>query len=309
MFDNRPKEINYQRIAGLCFIGLYERRLPVSISRMIENAYDWEHLPHVHHSTFKEIDLVSDGEWGWRAITTQPDARRQHLELLVDKANSYWATTVLSGSAKGFEIHTQASQVTDREIDISVNFYLPKSFAKVLAFLSVCKRLLPSTVYRKIARKLGIARVEPEDTAKQSILKMLQSQYSVLYDEDELLMSGRQEAIDRRKNHQATELVEALCLGDVAELMQQIPKVVEFGKHRFVLNRWKGEWVVYGADCPHLLGPLQDAKIDQQGRITCPWHGYKFDLLTGQNCSNDNAGLATPPIVSVVDQKLILKPQ
>lgn len=313
MFDHRSNEIDYKRLDSLVFIGCYQRRLPVSISRMIENAYDWEHLPYVHQSTFQDIELVSDGDWGWQAITTQPDARRQHIELLVDKLKSYWATTVLSGDAKGFEIHTQATRVADNEIDIMVNFYLPQSFGKVLFFLNLCKRVMPFVLYRKIANKMGIARVKAGDTAKVSILKTLQSQYSVLYDEDEMLMTGRQQAIDRRKNQLSKESAEtalstkALSLGNVADLNKQLPKVFQFDKHRFVLNQWNGDWVIYGADCPHLLGPLKDATIDHQGKISCPWHGYRFDVLTGRNCSNDKAGLPHPPVASVVDGELIVK--
>ncbi|MGK0439526.1 MAG: hypothetical protein ACJATK_002486, partial [Paracoccaceae bacterium] len=129
MFDNRSTKIDYQRIDTLLFVGCYQRRLPVSITRMIENAYDWEHLPHVHESSFQAIELVNEGDWGWQAITTQPDSRRQYIELLLDKDECYWATTILSGGAKGFEIHTQATQVANREIDIRVNFYLPKPFS------------------------------------------------------------------------------------------------------------------------------------------------------------------------------------
>jgi nitrite reductase/ring-hydroxylating ferredoxin subunit len=328
MFDNRSTKIDYQRIDTLLFVGCYKRRLPVSITRMIENAYDWEHLPHVHESSFQAIELVNEGDWGWQAITTQPDSRRQYIELLLDKDQCYWATTILSGGAKGFEIHTQATQVANREIDISVNFYLPKPFSKVLTFLNIGQRFLPFSLYKQVASKLGVARLKRGDTAQASILKTLQSQYSVLYDEDELLMIGRQEAIDRRKSAKivgpsklkvlsSPEVLdsaealpndaEALSLGTEDELKQQLPKLVEFGKSRYVLNRWQHQWVIYAADCPHLLGPLQDAIIDQAGIITCPWHGYRFNVLTGQNCSSDKANLQPPPIVSLDGNELMLK--
>ena len=321
MFANRSTEIDYQGIDTLIFIGCYQRRLPVSLARMMENAYDWEHLPHVHESSFQAIELVSQGDWGWQAIVTLPSHQQQHLELLVDKSKNYWATTVLSGAAKGVEIHTQANHVADREVDISVNFYLPKSFAKVLMFLNIAGRALPFTLYKTVARKLGITRIARGDTTQTSILITLQAQYSVLYDEDELLMSGRQEALDRRRSAQAGapskleagssaesgSSAEALSLGTQTELKRHLPKLVEFGRHRYVLNRWQDQWVIYAADCAHLLGPLQGAEIDPAGIITCPWHGYRFSVLTGENCSSDKKNLRRPPIISVVDDELILK--
>ena len=33
-------------------VGTYRRVLPVNLERMFENALDWEHLPHLHSSSF-----------------------------------------------------------------------------------------------------------------------------------------------------------------------------------------------------------------------------------------------------------------
>jgi len=301
MFQNRLRTINYERLRGLCLIGEYRRRLPVSLTRMIENAYDWEHLPFVHSSSFKSIKVVEQGDWGWRAVATLPDSRLQHLELLLDKSNDYWATTVLSGDARGFEIHTRATEVQEREIDIQVQFYLPRAFTKVLWVLNLSKALLPFSAYKGIAKKLGVHRVAENQSPKDSILKALQRQYSILYDEDETLMSGRQHAIDYRKQSAKKAMPETLLVGTAEELIKQLPKVVEFGKQRFVINRWEGEWRVYSAECPHLLGPLEQAEIDQDGQITCPWHGYKFDIATGKSCAQKTSSLAKPPSLSELD--------
>ena len=88
--------------------------------------------------------------------------------------------------------------------------------------------------------------------------------------------------------------------------MKELPKLVQFGKHRYVVNRWKGEWVAYGADCPHRLGPLEASVIDKDGRVTCPWHGYQFDIITGDSCQSDVACLKSPPNLSIVDNDVIL---
>ncbi len=306
LFENRGKEIDYDRLGGLYFVGSYERRLPVSITRMMENAYDWEHLPYVHQSSFKRLVLHEQGEWGWRAIATLPDSRLQHLELLVDKPRNYWATTVLSGDAKGFEIHSHATQVSNHEIDVVINFYLPKAFSKVLIGLGIARHVLPFSLYKKLARKIGIHRVNAGDSPEVSILNALRYQYSLLYDEDEMLMTGRQEAIDRLKRQVNVEPPENLLVGNTEELLNQIPKLVQFGKHRYVINRWNEQWWVYSADCPHLLGPLEGSKIDSSGRITCPWHGYQFDIASGKSCSHTNSKLRTPPTISEEDGQLFL---
>jgi nitrite reductase/ring-hydroxylating ferredoxin subunit len=44
----------------------------------------------------------------------------------------------------------------------------------------------------------------------------------------------------------------------------------------------------HGTVCPHLGGPLEGAPL-ADGCITCPWHGYRFDVRTGRNA--DGRGL------------------
>src|SRR5258707_1257869 len=37
--------------------------------------------------------------------------------------------------------------------------------------------------------------------------------------------------------------------------------------------------------CPHAGGPLGEGTL--RGKtVTCPWHGWQFDVSTGQNCLN-----------------------
>jgi nitrite reductase/ring-hydroxylating ferredoxin subunit len=35
--------------------------------------------------------------------------------------------------------------------------------------------------------------------------------------------------------------------------------------------------------CPHRGGPLDAAPVEPDGCLTCPWHGYRFDLRTGRS--------------------------
>ena len=72
-FAGRPSEIDCSVTARLHFLGSYVRRIPSNLTRMMENAHDWEHLPFVHPSSFAAIAEVQSGGWGWRCKTALQD--------------------------------------------------------------------------------------------------------------------------------------------------------------------------------------------------------------------------------------------
>ena len=45
------------------------------------------------------------------------------------------------------------------------------------------------------------------------------------------------------------------------------------------------------AVCPHLGGPLDRAQVED-GCLVCPWHGYRFDVRTGECVSGHALRLA-----------------
>ncbi len=340
MYADRSKEIAYESLPRLFFLGEYTRRLPVSMARMMENAYDWEHLPYIHASTFESIHGFADGPWGWRArvvlrdessdrfnesagaVGADDQSRVQDVELLVDRSRNYWATTVLSGVGVGLQIHTQATSLAEREIEIAVRFYLPKSYARQLAFLGFLKRVLPHAAYAFVAHKAGLGQVRREATPAESLYTILEDQYALLYDEDLGLMSERQTALDRRAAGRAKnahrddereakagdgESVARLCIASLSELENATPHIVEWNQRRYCLNRWRGEWVIYAADCPHMLGPLEAATIDDDGIVSCPWHGYRFRVTTGESCDKSKAADLPPaPRIQIEDGRLYL---
>jgi len=274
----RPNEIDYDRIADLHYLGNYVRRLPTNMARMMENAYDWEHLPYVHPSSFASIDLIASGNWGWRARIGVPGAMEptyQMLDLLVDADMNYWVSTVYNGPGEGIEIHTQATTLNEEEIEVDVRFYLPEA---------------------------------PADSAtSEVILGYMQSQYATLYDEDIDLMQGRQSALeDRARWRQVQKSEHEILVGKLSDLDPDKPQTVETKTGRFCVRFWQGSWIAHSAVCPHQLGPLQESEIDAQGRITCPWHGYKFDLTTGQSEQASCAALPKAPDVIIRDGELYL---
>ena len=80
---------------------------------------------------------------------------------------------------------------------------------------------------------------------------------------------------------------EPVDLGPAAELDARLPLRAVFGGRSVVVARCADELVAYDALCPHALGPLDAAPLED-GRVTCPWHGKTFDVRTGSGCGADH---------------------
>lgn len=253
----RPNVVHHDDIKSLYYLGHYERKIAVSLQRMMENAHDWAHLPFVHSSSFASIALIDSGAWGWRAILGLPRGGHQLLDLRVDQ--HYWVSTVFAGFGEGIEIHTQASQYDEEYIHIDVRFYLPQ---------------------------------KPNIIMGPLILAYMKRQYKRLYDEDEGLMLSRQAALDRNKaSHDAPDIWTA----KLSDLDEAQTYNVTLSAGRFALRFYDGIWIVHSAICPHRLGPLAGQILDKDGILTCPWHGYKFNAQTGKSLQPQCGNLRPAP--------------
>jgi nitrite reductase/ring-hydroxylating ferredoxin subunit len=78
------------------------------------------------------------------------------------------------------------------------------------------------------------------------------------------------------------------------------PKYVEVAGVAVVLVR-AGESVYACSDvCTHQGGPLSEGKLSGT-RLACPWHGWMFDVKTGQ-CVMPSRGDAVPSYPARVDE-------
>jgi nitrite reductase/ring-hydroxylating ferredoxin subunit len=47
----------------------------------------------------------------------------------------------------------------------------------------------------------------------------------------------------------------------------------------------EGSYYALDGVCPHAGGPLGEGTL-RGTTVTCPWHGWQFDVATGENCLN-----------------------
>jgi len=248
--------------ARLTRVGVYERTVPVSAERVWENVRDWEHLPWLHASSFSSIECLDEGEWGWRARIAAAGAEFT-LELVIEPDAPRYVSRTLDGEGAGTEIWTDVDAKGDQETHVQVSFWLPEV---------------------------------PAESAAQ-LARVFVNLYTGLWDEDESMMVRRAEELAARRGRTTSEK-QHVILGSLAEVRSRLPLDVRFGGERFRVVEHDGALVAHGAVCPHRLGPLDDAPV-QDGKVVCPWHGHVFDIVSGQQCSGGRMRLVDPPRVEV----------
>ena len=257
-------------------VGTYRRLLPVSLERLYENALDWEHLPWLHSTSFCDIECIDAGEWGWLALAGVPPVEQRiqlKLELRLDRDCRRWITRTLDGPTRGAEIWTHAFEIGEKQTDIVVDFFVPGT---------------------------PLEQVEAVGDFYKAV-------YQRLYDEDVSMMVERQRQLDSNADRNGAT-ADSIPLGRFDEIRERLPLTVEQGGLRYRVAEIDGELLAYSVLCPHNLGPLENSDIIN-GIIECPWHGYKFDILSGQAVDGHRCRLATGPrvIVDPVTSEVVLE--
>jgi nitrite reductase/ring-hydroxylating ferredoxin subunit len=254
---------------ALTRVAVYHRRVAASAARVWENVRDWEHLPWLHRTSFRSIALADEGAWGWRArvgLPPDPGGPEIDLELRIDPDAPRYVARTLAGPGAGSEIWTRVTAAGPRETDVTVEFWL-------------------SGVAPAQADALGAAYT---------------ALYRRLWDEDEAMMRRRSAALDgpRAATARAESVPATLELGPLAALRARLPLCVELAGARWRLLELDGALVAHAAHCPHWQGPLEDAPVED-GIVTCPWHGWRFDLRSGRSADGRGARLPAAPRVEL----------
>lgn len=262
--------------AGLHRIGTYRRRVSVPPARVFENALDWEHLPWLHAQDFASIELRESGAWGWRArVGLRPESRGAiDLELLLHRENATWVSRPYGPGESAGEIWTQATPAgADGGLtDLEIAFWVPE-------------------------------KLRPHGDA---LFARYRDLYERLWDQDEAMSWTRERFFAKRRARSGHAAPVEVDLGSPASVRARLPLVVEVAGERFRLVETDGELVVHAATCPHWLGPLDVGPV-VDGCVTCPWHGYRYDVRTGKSADGRGLELARPPALCVEGDRVVLR--
>lgn len=81
-------------------------------------------------------------------------------------------------------------------------------------------------------------------------------------------------------------------------------KLVEHEGQTIGVFHHKGKWYAYRNQCLHRGGPVATGTLDDD-ILTCPWHGFQYNITTGQMLVDPSARLDTYEVV-VKDEEIFL---
>ena len=72
-----------------------------------------------------------------------------------------------------------------------------------------------------------------------------------------------------------------LKVGQIDDVMPGTGRVVKAGERALALFNLGGTFYAIDNKCTHVGGPLGEGAVDGKV-VTCPWHGSRFDITTGE---------------------------
>ena len=67
----------------------------------------------------------------------------------------------------------------------------------------------------------------------------------------------------------------------VTDIADGAGQVLDISGESIALFHVKGKFYAMANHCPHRGGPLADGHVED-GQVTCPWHGWQFDVKSGE---------------------------
>jgi nitrite reductase/ring-hydroxylating ferredoxin subunit len=252
--------------SDLHLAAIYRRRVRASLDRVWENVFDWEHLPSLHQTSFAACELMESGPKGWTVrlgSRSRAGAQTSTVRLEADRVLGSYVVRTIDGVGEGSEVRTQLATTGPDETDVNVGFFV---------------------------------REANEDRLKAIGAGYLEL-YARLWDEDEAMMRHRETQL-RARRAKSSLPVQPMVLGSIEEVKARLPFTVAFGGDTWRLVALGNDIIAHATVCPHWLGPLDQADLTN-GKIRCPWHGYQFDVRTGENIGGKCGKLAKAPRVIV----------
>jgi len=97
---------------------------------------------------------------------------------------------------------------------------------------------------------------------------------------------------------------EFVKVAKTSELEQGRGTIVDIEGNSIALFVIDGNYYAIKNVCPHAEGPVGEGDLDEKV-VTCPWHGWAFDVTSGASQSNPDTKVDTYPVKVEGDDILV----
>lgn len=113
--------------------------------------------------------------------------------------------------------------------------------------------------------------------------------------DEEVMMKLSLETYERALGIARTIEYMDVFVGNADEIPDGKRKIIEVDGTSIGVFRHKGEWIALHNSCLHRGGPVCEGKLEED-TITCPWHGYEYDVRDGKLLFDPSARLTEYPV-------------
>lgn len=90
-------------------------------------------------------------------------------------------------------------------------------------------------------------------------------------------------------------MAETIKVAGTADIAPGSGATVEVGGKSFAVFNVEGNYYAIDNECVHRGGPLGEGELEGHV-VTCPWHGWTYDVKTGKCVSNPAACVKSYPV-------------
>jgi nitrite reductase/ring-hydroxylating ferredoxin subunit/hemoglobin-like flavoprotein len=170
---------------------------------------------------------------------------------------------------------------------------------------------------RNVNEELETTAIEAWDRLIMVILEMLARAYggereaetfdALVKVDQQAVERLAQEAFDFEQDQDKPVAHRDLLVGGAEEIPEEGRKIVHVGAISIGIFHHKGAWYAYRNSCLHRGGPVCTGKLEGD-ILTCPWHGFQYNLTSGRLLVDPAAKLESYQVNIVDGQVHLLVP-
>lgn len=99
-------------------------------------------------------------------------------------------------------------------------------------------------------------------------------------------------------------MIKEIEICHIDDVPEKTPKCVQLEGIYFAIYRYENKWIAIKDECPHQMASFEGRPVEDDV-ITCAFHGWKYNLITGEAVKG--FGCLTKYPVKVVNNKIIVE--